>query len=1077
MAIRDRVHEQLAQLRASFKGDISDSALTRAQYATDASNYRVPPALVVCPRDADDVACVLEWARRWRIPITSRGGGTSTAGNSIGEGIVIDFSRYMNKILAIDPEQRTARVQPGVVMSDLQAAAAPFGLRFGPDPSTQNRATFGGMIGNNACGPHAVAYGKTSDNVLDVQCIDGCGRKFSARDFSLGELSLEEFLVGGFSSEKVSAGKVSRIPPQGNDTQEGNTCESDSREDSARESAPQENVLSELHELVNAHLAVIRTECGRFGRHVSGYSLEHLLPERGFDVAKFLVGTEGTLVTITEATLRLVPIAEAPMLVVLGYPDMPAAADAVPAILKHRPLAIEGMDASLVEMVRQHKGEVPKLPEGGGWLMVEVGAREGEDPSTIPARAEAIVRDSGTLAATIKPAGAEASILWKIRADGAGLGGRTPQGTQAWPGWEDSAVPPENLGAYLRDLQALMDRHNLHGLMYGHFGDGCVHVRIDFPLDTEQGIPVFREFLEQAADIAVSYGGSLSGEHGDGRARTQLLERMYSPAAMNLFAQVKALFDPENLLNPGILFTPYASDSRDSGIYSLSSDLRRPQAAELDYAGGFHFHDHGDSFTHALHHCTGVGKCRANNIESGTGWMCPSYQATREEKDVTRGRMRILQEVAQRGAAAGAARDTLIRGFADSAVRSALDLCLGCKACGKDCPTGIDVARFKSEALYRGYKGRLRPRTHYLLGNLPRFARLAVSIPGAALAANAALSIAPLRKLTFALAGLDTRRFMPGFTRRKFSSWARKDMHIPCGVSEADMLADFLPETAVSALPSVPASLPSSQAPHEGEKAAHTSSSSETPPRYVMLWADSFSETLDTRGAQAMVGLLQRHGYTVIIPPEDSCCGLTWITTGQLDTAKKKLKHLLSVLAPFAAEGIPIVGVEPSCTAVLRDDVLDLLPDDSRASLVSSMTFTLAELLTHKVYKPNTLHLPNLQGVHIVAQPHCHHYSVMGWKADAALLKQAGAQLEILAGCCGLAGNFGMERGHYDVSVAVAERQLLPALRAAEEKGGVYVYLADGFSCRTQAQQLAGQSGVHLAQLLYEGVGNGIDEN
>ena len=1040
MAIHDRVREQLTQLRASFKGDISDSALARAQYATDASNYRVPPALVVCPRDADDVACVLQWARRHHIPITSRGGGTSTAGNSIGEGIVIDFSRYMNKILEIDPEARTARVQPGVVMSDLQTAVAPFGLRFGPDPSTQNRATFGGMIGNNACGPHAVAYGKTADNVLDLQCIDGCGREFSASEFSEKGLSARVF-----SAEEVSAGEISV------------------EEVAAR--ASQQSVLSQLHELVGAHLAVIRTECGRFGRHVSGYSLEHLLPERNFDVAKFLVGTEGTLVTITEATLQLVPIAEAPMLVVLGYPDMPTAADAVPAILKHRPLAIEGMDASLVEMVRQHKGDVPELPEGGGWLMVEVGAREGEDPSTIPARAEAIVRDSGTSAATIKPAGAEAAILWKIRADGAGLGGRTPQGTQAWPGWEDSAVPPENLGKYLRDLQALMDRHNLHGLMYGHFGDGCVHVRIDFPLDTEQGIPVFREFLEQAADIVVSYGGSLSGEHGDGRARTQLLERMYSPAAMNLFAQVKALFDPENLLKPGILFSPYVSDSPDSGIYSLSSDLRRPKAVELDYAGGFHFHDHGDSFTHALHHCTGVGKCRANNSAFGTGWMCPSYQATREEKDVTRGRMRILQEVAQRGAAADAVRDGLIHGFADSAVRSALDLCLGCKACGKDCPTGIDVARFKSEALYRGYKGKLRPRTHYLLGNLPRFARLAVSIPGAAFAANAVLSIAPLRKLAFALAGLDTRRLMPGFTRRKFSSWARNDMHILCEGTTPGVPPQASLETSVPSSPKTP------------QTVANTSSPSETSPRYVMLWADSFSETLDTRGAQAMVGLLQRHGYTVLIPPEDSCCGLTWITTGQLDTAKKKLKHLLSVLAPFAAEGIPIVGVEPSCTAVLRDDVLDLLPDDSRASLVSSMTFTLAELLTHEVYKPSVLHLPNLQGVHIVAQPHCHHYSVMGWKADAALLKQAGAQLEILAGCCGLAGNFGMERGHYDVSVAVAERQLLPALRAAQAEGSVYVYLADGFSCRTQAEQLAGQGGVHLAQLLYEGIGSGIDAN
>ncbi|MDY5589539.1 MAG: FAD-binding and (Fe-S)-binding domain-containing protein [Arcanobacterium sp.] len=1015
-----------AKIRMHIAGEVDTSSRVRAQYSTDASNYRVPPAIVVFPQHADDVVATLKLCRSCSVPVTSRGGGTSVAGNAIGPGVVIDFSRHMNKILEIDPAARTARVQPGVVMSDLQREAAKYGLRFGPDPSTQNRATFGGMIGNNACGPHAVAYGRTSDNVLSLACIDGRGRMFRATDHGL-------------------------------------------------------HVMPQLRSLVAQHLADIRMHFGRFSRQVSGYALEQLLPENGEHLARFLVGSEGTLVVVTDAVIRLVPIAAKPMLVVLGYPDMPSAADAVPAILEHRPLAIEGMDAELVAAVRTHKGHVPELPDGNGWLMVEVGAYEGEDPQVVPARAQAIARAAGTDAVIIREAGAEATELWRIRADGAGLGGRTPAGTQAWPGWEDSAVPPEKLGSYLRDLQALMGEMGVHGLMYGHFGDGCMHVRIDFPLDRESGVPAFREFMERAAEIAISYGGSLSGEHGDGRARSELLPKMYPPAVMKLFSQVKALFDPNNLLNPGVLVAPKepamvaaeqsgaaacASAGAPSaeipgapGVAPLDADLRRPYAAPLPYAGGFHFREAGEDFTRALHVCTGVGKCRADNSAAG-GWMCPSYQATADEKDVTRGRMRILQEVAQ---SAGGRRE-LISGFADSAVRSALDLCLGCKACGKDCPTGVDLARFKSEALYRGYRGRFRPRTHYLLGNLPVLARIATRIPAVAALANGVLGVKPLRDLAFSVSGIDRRRLMPGFARQRFSVWAQRTKDLGSHPTEQELQPGlrYRGEHLTAARESDAA--PCAKNASFRSRITRERATQKTASRYVMLWADSFSETLDTRGAQAMVELLQRNGYTVLIPPAPACCGLTWITTGQLDTAKAKLRELLRTLAPFAAEGIPIVGVEPSCTAVLRDDLLDLLPDDARSQLVSAMTFTLAELLTHENFGPERLQLPDLSGVHVIAQPHCHHYSVMGWEADAALLRAAGANLQVLTGCCGLAGNFGMERGHYDVSVKVAERELLPALQNPDAKQAVY--LADGFSCRTQAEQLAGKHGVHLAELL-----------
>lgn len=960
-------------LEAVIEGDVHSSPRARAEYATDASNYRVPPQVVVCPKNDDDVAAVLRICRERSVPLTSRGGGTSVAGNAVGEGVVLDFSRYMNAI-EVDPVARTARVQPGVVMSDLQAAAAPYGLRFGPDPSTQNRATLGGMIGNNACGPHAVAWGRTADNVVSLECLDGMGRRFTA---GAGELN---------------------VPG--------------------------------LEALVDAHLADIRKNFGRFSRQVSGYSLEHLLPEAGRDLAKMLVGSEGTLVVMTEAVVRLVPLAQTPTLVVLGYPDMPAAADAVPALLPHSPLAVEGIDAQLVDVVRRKKGSVPELPEGGGWLFIEVGAQEGEELAVVEERVAGILRDAGTDAARVCPPGPEATELWRIRADGAGLGGRTPSGAAAWPGWEDSAVPPEKLGPYLRDLRALMGAKGLDGLMYGHFGDGCVHVRIDFPIEELGGVPVMRAFMEEAADVAVRYGGSLSGEHGDGRARSELLTRMYPPEVIELFGAVKALFDPEDVLNPGVLVRPRP----------LDSDLRRPHASPSEYAGGFHFREDDADLTRAVHRCTGVGNCRANRTGAGF-FMCPSYLATREEKDATRGRARVLQE---------ATSGKLIKGFADAALRESLDLCLACKACSSDCPTGVNLAKFKSEVLYRGYKGKLRPRTHYVLGNLPLLARWATAVPGVAAIANAALKVTPLRKLAFAVAGLDSRRQMPGFATTRFSKLARAEQAEMRRVGGELAGAGAGEESRVRA------------GAGDGVVGAH-----ELGKKYVMLWADSFSETLDTTGAQAMVAVLQRAGYTVLIPPSDTCCGLTWITTGQLGHAKKELTHLLDVLAPFAASGIPIVGVEPSCTAVLREDMPDLL-DDARAGLVSHMTYTLAELLTAPApIGPEVWTPPDLSGLTVVAQPHCHHYSVMGWLADAELLRRAGADLTTVSGCCGLAGNFGMEKGHYEVSVKVAANDLLPKLAAAPDDA---VYLADGFSCRTQAAQLAGDQGVHLAELLRDGV-------
>lgn len=1010
----------LTDLRALI--DVDASSGTRARYSSDAGLTRIPPLAVAFPRTPEQAIAAFDLARAHGVPLTARGGGTSCASNAIGPGLVLDFSRHMNRVISIDPEARTATVEPGCVGSTLQAASAKHGLRFGPDPSSQNRATIAGMVANNACGPHATAWGRTSDNIVSLDCVDGQGQRFTA------------------TTDHDAA--LSDVPG--------------------------------LASLIDSNLAPIRTELGRFKRQVSGYSLEHLTPEGGRNLAAMLTGTEGTLVLILSITLRLVPLPDAPVLAALGYRSMIEAADDVPTLLTHSPLAVEGMDRRLVDVVRAHKGPgaVPALPEGEGWLLVEVGA-PGEDITASLERARALCADSAAIDTVVYPPGAQASALWRIRADGAGLGGRTPPDgagggdQQAWPGFEDAAVPPENLGAYLRDFTALMEEFDIDGLLYGHFGDGCVHVRLAMPLDTPEGVAHSRAFLQSAARICTAHGGSVSGEHGDGRARGELLRFMYSPEMLDLFARVKHVFDPDNLLNPGVLAAPMdeaeaASRARarnavgagnagfagiaghsggalelQPGVDPLDANLRRVAARPMPADGGFAFTHDGGDFTAAVHRCTGVGKCRAG--VSGT-FMCPSYLATREEKDVTRGRARILQE---------AANSQLVKAIDSPEVLEALDLCLACKACSADCPAGVDMARYRSEALFRTYRGRMRPLSHYTLGWLPRLTRVTARVPGLASIANAVMSVAPLRSLAFRIIGLDPRRGMPALQSGTFTAWARR----------RSLLADSVPASASS-------DAVSDAREREG---AQASSMSDSPilsgPRdpsgrpYALVWADSFSQTLDDAGALAVVDVLEANGFAPIVAP-DACCGLTWITTGQLTGAKKHLASLLGVLAPFAASGIPIVGVEPSCTAVLRDDLLDLLPEDPRSMLVSGATHTLAEVLS--AVPASGRRLPSLEGVEIVAQPHCHHYSVMGWDADQALLESLGARVTRLEGCCGLAGNFGMEAGHYDLSVAVASHSLLPSLSAQPDA----VYLADGFSCRTQAAQLAGRGGVHLATLL-----------
>jgi Fe-S oxidoreductase len=638
---------------------------------------------------------------------------------------------------------------------------------------------------------------------------------------------------------------------------------------------------------------------------------------------------------------------------------------------------------------------VPDLPRGEGWLIVEL---TGDSVAEIEAKARGVVADAAALEAMVVTDPAEAAALWRIREDGAGLAARTADGQPAHAGWEDAAVPPEQLGQYLRGFEALLTEHGLSGVPYGHFGDGCVHVRIDFPFragqdggamdGVDRGRSRYRAFVTDAAALVTRYGGSLSGEHGDGRARSELLTTMYSGRALSLFEKVKGLFDPDDVLNPGVLVRPAKVDD----------DIRVAAAPPLTRGLALAYRHDGGDFSAAVHRCTGVGKCRAD-LQSSGGVMCPSWPATRNEKDSTRGRARVLQEMLAPGGP--------VRNWRSPEVHEALDLCLSCKGCSRDCPTGVDMATYKAEVLHQSYRRRIRPRSHYALGQLPRWADLAARAPRLV---NAFTRSALGSRLAKWGAGVDQRRSLPAFAPHTFrAQWAsRRD--VPTGG------------------------------------------------RPVALWVDSFTDHFAPEVAVAAVEVLEAAGYAVQVPGDDTCCGLTWITTGQLDAARRIVGATVTALAPLAAAGTPIVGLEPSCLAVLRSEAKELL-DDPAAAVVSAATRTLAELLAETPgWRP-----PDLGGLTVVAQPHCHHASVLGWAADERLLRDAGATVTRLGGCCGLAGNWGVEQGHHDVSVTIAEQQLLPAVRDLPEGG---VVLADGFSCRTQLDQLAGRSGVHLAQLL-----------
>ncbi|WP_406285626.1 FAD-binding and (Fe-S)-binding domain-containing protein [Embleya sp. NBC_00896] len=927
-------------LRARVRGEVRFDPQARALYSMDASNHRRVPPGVVAPLDADDVLAALAVCRELRAPVTVRGGGTSIAGQATGNGVVLDLARHLTRVHDVDPVTRIAHVEPGVVLDDLRREAGRHGLTFGPDPSTHSRCTLGGMIGNDACGSHSVAWGRTSANVvwLDIATMDGT---------------------------RMRVGPGQPVPTTGRGAE----------------------IHAALTALADANLALIRRGFPALPRRVSGYALDRLLPENGRDVARALVGTEGTCVVVLGAGVRLVEAPKARVLAVLGFADDFAAADAAPRLLAHGPLTVESLNAGLVALAASARDV--ELPAGAAWLFVEVGA---DTVAEAEARAHALTGADPALVVS-DPAGQRA--LWRIREEASGTATRMADGSEAWPGWEDTAVPPERLGAYLRELAALLERYDLRGLPYGHFGEGCVHIRIDFDLLSARGVAAYRAFSAELADLVVAHDGSLSGEHGDGQARAEFLPRMYGPEIVELFGRFKAIWDPADLLNPGILVHPHPVDGN-----LRFTGMRTPVAVEFGYPA-----DGGD-FAAAVRRCVGVGKCRESADTASGGVMCPSFRVTGEEAHSTRGRARLLHEML--------IGDVITDGWRSTEVHDALDLCLSCKGCRSDCPVDVDMATYKAEFLHHHYKGRLRPAAHYALGNLPLWARAVGALPGLAGAVNAAAGVPALRRAALGLAGLDRTREIPPFAAEPFTRWWRDR-----------------PRTHGSSRPR------------------------------VVLWPDTFTNRFTPEVARSAVAVLEAAGLAVVVPPGPVCCGLTWVSTGQLGIARRVLARTLRTLRPALDAGLPIIGLEPSCTAALRTDVPELMgrAADGLAASVKTFAQALEEYAPH--WSPPVLDRE------VTGQLHCHQHAVLGDAADRRLRARAGLTGELAGGCCGLAGNFGYEAGHGDLSRAVAADRLLPALAAASPDA---VTLADGFSCRTQITHVSERRPRHVAELLAAGL-------
>jgi len=938
-----------SELRREVRGEVRFDDSSRALYATDASNYRQVPIGVVMPYDANDVIATVALARKHGAPILARGGGTSLAGQCCNVAVVMDFSKYMHRIRELNIEEKYAWVEPGLVLDDLRNKAEEHRLTFGPDPATHTHCTIGGMIGNNSCGVHALMAGKTVDNIeaLKILTYDG-----------------EQMTVGAATDAEVD-----RIIRQGGRKGE---------------------IYAGMRRIRETYAEEIRLKYPKIPRRVSGYNLDSLLPEDGFHVAKALVGSECTLVVVLEAKCRLVYSPPSRTLVVLGYGDIFDAADHVPRLLEFEPIGLEGVDDRLVDDMKAkhlHPSYIKLLPEGKGWLLAEFGGDTQDEANAKAQRmVDALKNESPAPNAKIFDRKEDQQKVWKIRESGLGATAFVPGRPRTWEGWEDSAVDPKHLGKYLRELRKLMEKFGYIGDLYGHFGQACVHTRNNFDLESGPGIEKFRAYIDEAADLCIKYNGSLSGEHGDGQSRADLLPKMFGERLVGAFREYKSLWDPEWKMNPGKVVTPYHPTENlrlGADFHQWSPDTH------------FQFPEDGGRMDRAVLRCVGVGECRRFDH----GVMCPSYMVTREEEHSTRGRSRLLFEMFE--------GEVVPNDWKNEAVKDALDLCLACKGCKGECPVNVDMATFKAEFLSHYYENRIRPVTAYSMGLIYWWSRMAAVAPELA---NIALSL----PITKTLAGVSPEREMPLYAKQTFTEQFRKR-----------------------------------QVNHDRE-----------PNRRVMLWPDTFNNHFHPETAMAAVEVLEAAGYHVTIPRKQLCCGRPLYDFGFLKTAKKLLVEAMANLRPEIDEAVPIIGLEPSCISVFRDELHGLFPNNEAAKRLKQQFMTLSEFILRE---GDRFALPRLKAKALM-QGHCHHRAIMKLDPHEEVLKKIGLDLETPdSGCCGMAGAFGFEREHYDISMRAGERMILPKVREAARDT---VIVADGFSCREQIAQSTPRQAMHFAQVL-----------
>ena len=987
-------------LRGNVRGEVRFGDGDRALYSTDSSNYRQIPLGIVIPRDRTDVIATVAACRKFGAPITCRGGGTSLAGQCCNVAVIIDFTKHMNHVIEIDAGRKLVRVEPGLVLDELQKRVRKHGLIFGPDPATHSHCAIGGMLGNNSCGVHSVMaefYGggaRCSDNVreLEVLLYDGTiMRVGKTEDAELAQIISETASVAGGVEpgldgfDQPSAAAVN-----------------------ARGYNRRAEIYRKLLNLRDKYGDLVRQRFPKIPRRVSGYNLDEVLPENGFNVARALVGTESTCVIILEATLELIPNPRTRSLLVLGYPDIYHAGDHVPQIRKYKPIGLEGIDDVLIHAMKLkhiHPRDLQILPKGKGWLLIEFGGNTKEEADA-PARdlmAELKSRpDAPTMRLVDDPEKEE--VVWQIRDSGLGASARVPDQPDTWEGWEDSAVSPNDIGKYLRDFRALLSKHGYLCTLYGHFGQGLVHTRIDFGLKTHEGIQKYLHFTEEAAELIKRYGGSLSGEHGDGQSRGELLPIMFGEELVQAFREFKEIWDPDWKMNPGKVVRPYRRDEN----LRYGEQYDPPQ-----WPTYFKYPSDKGSFSYAMERCVGVGKCRRH--EQGT--MCPSYMVTREEKHSTRGRARLLWEMLN--------SNTLQKnGWRNESVKDALDLCLACKGCKADCPMNVDMATYKAEFLSHYYKHRLRPVHAYAFGLIHVWAQLAQFSPRLVNFVNrSGITSALVKKLI----GVASQRRMPMFAAENFKAWFQKRNKTP---------------NAQRPTPNVQQNR-------------------------VILWPDTFNNFFHPDTAKAAVEVLEAAGFQVVVPEVDLCCGRPLYDYGMLDTAKRWLLQILTALRSEIEAGTPVIGLEPSCTAVFRDELAQIFPQNEQAIRLSQQTFTLAEFF--KKFAPD--YQPSKLARRALLHGHCHHKAIMKLECDNELLEKVGLDFEVLdSGCCGMAGAFGFEKDHYDVSVACGERMLLPEVRRAAKDT---LIIADGFSCREQIRQLTDRQALHTAQVLQMAVKEG----